>query len=171
MNIRYGTPADANLLAEFGAQAFYDSFAKDNTEENIQLYLKKTYSHEIQLRELSDSNVIFLIAAIDGQIVGYVKINLNSRDEAVRGSKTLEIERIYASKDHIGKGIGKELMQACIKEAKRRDCDSIWLGVWEKNSRAIEFYKKWGFKEVGTHVFMLGKDPQMDFVMELSLEQ
>ena len=157
------------MLAEFGAQAFSDSFGKDNTEENLRLYLKRTYSPEIQLEELTNPGIVFLIADIEGQAVGYVKINLNSRDTSIKGAKTIEIERIYAAKEQIGKGVGKSLMEASIQEAKRRNCDSIWLGVWEKNPRAIEFYKKWGFKEVGTHVFVLGNDPQRDFVMELAL--
>lgn len=169
MNIRYGTIDDAKMLAEFGTKAFYDSFAKDNTEENIRLYLKRTYSPEIQLSELINPDVVFLIAELEGETVGYVKINLNSRDGSVQGSRTIEIERIYAAKEHIGKGVGKSLMQATFQEAKQRGCDSIWLGVWEKNPRAIDFYRKWGFKEVGTHVFMLGDDTQRDFVMELEL--
>lgn len=169
MNIRYGTTDDANMLAEFGAKAFYDSFAKNNTEENIRLYLKRTYSPEIQLRELSNPGVVFLIAEIEGNAVGYVKINLNSRDNSIKGAKTIEIERIYAAKEHIGKGVGKSLMQASIQEAEQRGCDSLWLGVWEKNPRAIEFYKKWDFKEVGTHAFMLGDDPQRDYIMELKI--
>jgi len=169
MNIRYGTIDDAKMLAEFGAKAFYDSFAKDNTEENIRLYLKRTYSTEIQLSELTNPGVVFLIAEIEGVTAGYAKINLNSRDESAQGEKTLEIERIYVAKEYIGKGIGKALMQASIGEAQKRGRDSIWLSVWEKNPRAIEFYKKWGFKEVGTHIFNLGNDPQMDFIMQLEL--
>lgn len=170
MKIRYGTIDDAKMLAEFGAKAFYDSFANDNAEENIHLYLKRTYSPEIQLSELTNPEVVFLIAEIEDEAVGYVKINLNSRAGSVQGSRTIEIERIYAAKEHIGKGVGKSLMQACIEEAKQRDCDSLWLGVWEKNPRAIAFYKKWGFVETGTHAFMLGNDPQRDFIMELKLE-
>lgn len=170
MNIRYGTTDDAKKLAEFGAKAFYDSFAKDNTEENMRLFLERTYSPEIQLNELTNPDVVFLIAEIEVEAVGYVKINLNSRNDSVKSAKIIEIERIYAAKEHIGKGVGKSLMQASIEEAKQRDCDSLWLGVWEKNPRAIEFYKKWGFREVGTHVFMLGGDPQRDYILELRFE-
>jgi len=169
MDIRYGTIDDAKMLAEFGANAFYDSFAKDNTEENIRLFLESKYSTELQRKELSDPNVLFLIAEIEDEMIGYAKINLNSRDHSVQGEKSIEIERVYAAKEFIGKGVGKELMLACIDEAKKRDCDSIWLGVWEKNPRAIEFYKKWGFNEIGTHVFNLGNDPQKDYIMELRL--
>jgi len=167
MNIRYGTVNDAKMLAEFGATAFYDSFAKDNIEENIRLYLKRTYSPEIQLSELTNPEVIFLIAEVEGEAAGYVKINLNNRDDSIKGRKSIEIERIYAAKAFIGKGVGKSLMQASIQEARQRGCDSLWLGVWEKNPRAVDFYKKWGFKEVGRHIFMLGNDQQKDYIMEL----
>lgn len=170
MNIQYGTIDDAKMLAEFGAKAFRDSFAKDNTEENMHLFLKQTYSPELQLNEIANPNVVFLIAEIEGETVGYVKINLTNRGDSIKDTKTIEIERIYAAKEHIGKGVGKSLMLASIQEAKQRGCDSLWLGVWEKNPRAIEFYKKWGFVEVGAHVFMLGDDPQRDYIMELRFE-
>ena len=169
MNIRYGTTEDAKMLAELGARTFYDTFAKDNTPENIDAYLKKSFSNEIQLNELSRPDIIFLIAELEDEPAGYAELKMNSDDKSIKGKKAMEIERIYASQEYIGKGVGKELMKACIYEARKRGCDSVWLGVWEKNQRAIDFYKRWGFKEVGTHIFMLGNDSQKDFVMELEL--
>jgi GNAT superfamily N-acetyltransferase len=169
MNIRYGTTGDAKMLSEFGARTFYDTFAKDNTPENIDAYLKRSFSPEIQFNELSQPDVVFLIAEMEGNPTGYAQLILNSKDEAIKRIKPLEIRRIYASQEYLGKGVGKELMQATIKEARQRGCDCVWLGVWEKNQRAIDFYKKWGFREVGTHIFSVGDDPQNDFVMELEL--
>ena len=169
MKIRYGNISDATMLSKLGAKTFYDTFAKENTPENINLYIKKSFSTEIQLNELSRHDIIFLIAEAEDEPVGYAKLKIDSHDEAVKGTKVMEIERIYASQEYIGRGVGKELMKACINEARQRGCDSIWLGVWEKNQRAIDFYKKWGFREVGTHIFKLGEDPQNDFVMELEL--
>jgi diamine N-acetyltransferase len=169
MNIRYGNADDARMLSEFGAKTFYDTFAKDNTPENISLYMKRSFSTKIQLNELSDANIIFLIAELENKPVGYAKLKVDSKDESITGTKPIEIERIYSLQEYIGKGIGKALMQAAIDKAKQKDCNSIWLGVWEKNPKAINFYKKWGFREVGTHIFMLGDDPQRDFIMELNL--
>jgi diamine N-acetyltransferase len=169
MKLRYGNIHDATILSELGAKTFYDTFARDNTPENISLYMKKSFSIEIQLNELSRPDIIFLIAELEEEPVGYAKLKMNSEDQAVKGTNLIEIERIYASQKYIGKGIGRELMKACISEARQRECDKVWLGVWEKNHRAIDFYAKWGFKEVGTHIFMLGNDPQRDFVMELNL--
>ena len=169
MNIRYGTTGDAKMLCELGARTFYDTFANDNTPKNMDAYLKKSFSPEIQFNELSQPDVIFLIAEIEGNPNGYAQLILNGKDEAIKRIKPLEIRRIYASQEYLGKGVGKELMQATISEARQRNCDCVWLGVWEKNQRAIDFYKKWGFREVGTHIFSVGNDPQNDFVMELEL--
>jgi len=152
-----------------GAKTFYDTFAKDNTPENIDLYIKESFSPEIQFNELSEPDVIFLIAESEKIPIGYAQLIVNSEDNAINGTKPLEIRRIYASQEYLGKGVGKELMKATISEARQRGCDSIWLGVWEKNLRAIDFYKKWGFREVGTHLFSVGDDPQNDYVMELEL--
>src|SRR5689334_12420834 len=145
MHIRHAKLQDADLLAELGARTFYDTFAKDNTPENIKLHLEKSFSREIQSRELSQADHIFLIAEEDHAPVGYVQLILESREEFIKGKKPLEIRRIYAASSHIGKGVGKALMQAALDEARQRGCDCAWLGVWEKNPRAIDFYKKWGF--------------------------
>ena len=169
MNIRYGKTEDAKILSELGARTFYDTFAKDNTPENIDAYLKKSFSPDIQRNELLQPAVVFLIAEVEGIPVGYAQLLLNSIDESVQGTRPLEIRRIYASQEYLGKGVGKELMRATVKEVRERGCDCIWLGVWEKNQPAINFYRKWGFREVGTPVFFVGDDPQNDFVMELTL--
>ena len=169
MKVRYGIVDDATMLSELGAKTFYDTYARDNTPENIDSYISKSFSKEIQLNELSDTNIVFLIAELENEPVGYAKLKLDSKDESITGTKVIEIERIYSLQEYIGKGIGKALMQAAIDEAKQKDCNSIWLGVWEKNPRAINFYKKWGFREVGSHIFTVGDDPQRDLVLELRI--
>jgi len=167
VKIRYGTTADAVMLSELGARTFFDTFANDNTPENMAAYLKNSFSPEIQFGELSAHDTIFLIVENDGLPIGYAQLNVDGEDESLQGAKPLEIRRIYAVQEYLGKGVGKALMLASIREAKQRGCDSICLGVWEKNPRAISFYQKWGFKEVGTHTFTIGDDPQRDFIIEL----
>jgi ribosomal protein S18 acetylase RimI-like enzyme len=171
MNIRYGTKDDAKLLSELGAKTFSDTFAKDNTPEDMAMYLKKSFSPEIQLLELSQPEVVFLIAESEGAPIGYASLTLGSNNGSLTGTRPLEIRRIYAVRQYQGKGVGKELMKSAIREARQRGCDCVWLGVWQKNQRAIEFYEKWGFREVGTQVFLLGDDPQDDFIMELDLTE
>ena len=169
MKIRYATTEDAEMLSELAAKTFYDTFAQDNSPENMETYLRESFSPDIQLQELSESDTIFLIAELEGRPIGFAQLIMNSTNEVIHGRKPLELRRIYASHEYLGKGVGKALMEAIIEEARQRGCDCVWLGVWEKNQRAIDFYRKWGFRVAGTHTFALGADQQNDFVMEMEL--
>ena len=90
-------------------------------------------------------------------------------EEGITGDKPVELVRLYVSRESLGRGVGAALMQACIGEAKQQGYQTLWLGVWEHNSRAQAFYRKWNFHEVGTHVFQLGEDPQTDILMQRSI--
>lgn len=163
--IRYATAADNVLLAEMSAETFADSFAADNTPENMSTYLAASFSPEKQARELADTASRFLIIELDGKAVGYAKLSFGHAPAAVASQMPMEIVRIYARKEWIGKGVGAELIAASLREAEQAGCDVVWLGVWERNPRAIAFYRKWGFEQVGTQTFQLGEDLQNDWVM------
>jgi len=169
MNIRYADNNDASVLAELGRKTFYDSFIDFNTQQDMDVYLSEHYSQEIQLSEIQDADTVILIAEQDGVPVGYAQLNGQSKGDGVVGTRPMELQRIYSIREYIGKGVGSALMKESIREAKERGFNCLWLGVWEKNERAIKFYEKWGFQKVGNHVFMLGQDIQNDLTMELSL--
>ena len=169
MKIRYAGENDSSMLAELGSKTFYDSFIAFNTEEDMAKYLSEHYSEEIQMSEIQDPNTVFLIAEENGAPVGYAKLKGQSKGDGVAGTNPMELQRIYAIQEYIGKGVGLALMKESISEAKERGFNCLWLGVWEKNVRAIKFYEKWGFQKVGNYIFMLGEDVQKDFTMELSL--
>ncbi len=159
LHIRYATMDDAALLAELGEQTFRDTFAADNTPENLAAYIQSAFGPAIQAAELADSSACFLIAECDEQAAGYARLRW-------KDAHTVELQRIYTLNRWIGRGVGGALIAACLKEAEARGFETIWLGVWERNPRAIAFYKKWGFEQVGTHVFTLGDDPQTDLIMQ-----
>ena len=163
--IRLATAADIDLLAEIGAETFRDTFKDQNSPENMALYLAESFGHQQQALELADPASCFLIAEVASEPVGYAHLKGAHAPVEISGRKPMEIARIYARKAWIGKGIGARLMQACLSQAAQEDCDVVWLGVWELNPRAIAFYREWGFREVGTHVFQLGNDPQRDVLM------
>lgn len=166
ITIRYANASDNILLAQMGAKTFSDSFAKDNTPENMATYLAASFSPEKQAGELADPNTIFLIAEIAAQPVGYARLKRGPAPECITGQQPIEIVRFYAIQAMIGKGVGARLMQACLEEAARHHCDVIWLDVWEQNPRAIAFYRKWGFVEAGSQTFQLGNDMQHDLLMQ-----
>ncbi|MBA3712169.1 MAG: GNAT family N-acetyltransferase [Pyrinomonadaceae bacterium] len=167
--IRRANSDDADLLAELGARTFFETFAADNTPEDMAAYLASSFSPAHQAAELADALSTFLIAEIGGVAAGYARLHAGDALEGVEGEKPIELVRLYVSKEWLGRGVGEALMRACIDEARRAGHQTLWLGVWERNGRAQAFYRKWDFREVGEHVFQLGADWQTDILMEREL--
>ncbi len=167
--LRNAVQADNLILAEFGARTFFETFAEYNTEENMRAYLAMTFSPDTQARELINPNIQFFIAESDGAIAGSVKLVGGNAPSCVTGTYPVEIARLYVEKKYFRTGIGSLLMERCLHEAQHKCCDVVWLGVWEHNARALAFYHRWGFEEVGSHIFQLGDDPQIDLLMERRL--
>ena len=169
--VRRGKAEDAELLAELGARTFSETFAPDNTPEDIAAYLASAFSPAQQAAELADPDSLFQIAETNGVAVGYALVRSGNVPPGVNGNRPIEMVRLYFSQESLGRGVGAALMQACIDEAKQRDYETLWLGVWENNHRAQTFYRKWNFHEVGTHVFQLGDDLQTDLLMQRSISE
>lgn len=169
IRIRYANENDSLLLTTLGRKTFYDTFARHNTPQDMALYLAESFSPEKQAAELKDPDIIFLIAEMENAVVGYVKLRANHGCDEITDTLPMELERIYSVQEYIGRGVGAELMRASIKEAQERGFNCLWLGVWDKNEKAIKFYERWGFRKAGSHAFLLGNDIQNDFIMELDV--
>jgi diamine N-acetyltransferase len=170
LRIRRATLADAELISTLGAETFATSFGAQNTPENLAKHLAKAFGEEIQKREIADSAVTYLIAEVNGRTAGYAQVRDGDAPACVTGDAPVEVRRFYVVSDFHGTGIAQALMNACADEARRRGGRTLWLGVWDRNPRAIRFYTKWGFEDVGGQTFMLGDDPQQDRVLARSLE-
>ena len=169
IHIKKVTSQDIYRLQQIGRQTFLEAFSNGNTEENMVTYLEESFSM-IKLRaELEDNNSEFYFAELDNTIIGYLKLNWGKSQTEIQDENTLEIERIYVLKDFHGKNIGQLLFQKAIDIATEKKVNYVWLGVWEENLRAINFYKKNGFSEFSKHVFLLGNDKQTDILMKLEM--
>jgi diamine N-acetyltransferase len=163
--IRRATADDAELLSELARKIFFDTFGPDNTPEDMAIHARKSYSRDIQLRELTDDSLTYLIAESDGQPAGFAMIGAPRSPSCSEFTRPVELFRFYVDKDWHGKGIAQPMMTACEEEAVRRGGGTICLSVWERNPRAIRFYEKIGFRKAGTQPYVLGNDVQTDWVM------
>jgi ribosomal protein S18 acetylase RimI-like enzyme len=161
--------SDIDQLQKIGRQTFYETFATGNTKENMTKYLDEGFSAEKLTTELNDHNSEFYFATLNDNVIGYLKLNFGQSQTELQDEKALEIERIYVLKDFHGKKVGQLLYDKAIEVAKEKKSDYVWLGVWEENPRAINFYKKNGFVEFDKHIFKLGNDEQIDIMMKLKL--
>jgi ribosomal protein S18 acetylase RimI-like enzyme len=163
--LRRATPADAAQLAAFAATAFIDTFAAQNRPDDMAAYVTQAFGEPLQRAELTDPQCTVFLAERDGEIVGYAMLREGSPPACVPDASAIEIARLYAGHQWIGAGVGTLLMQRCLVEAASRGRRTIWLGVWERNVRAIGFYQRWHFTIVGSQAFQLGADRQNDRVM------
>ncbi|WP_395092588.1 GNAT family N-acetyltransferase [Vaginella massiliensis] len=170
IEIKKVTLSDIDQLQKIGRQTFYETFATRNTEENMIKYLDEGFSAEKLTIELNDHNAKFYFATLNDNVIGYLKLNFGQSQTELQDEKALEIERIYVLKDFHGKKVGQILYDKAIEVAKEKKSDYVWLGVWEENPRAINFYKKNGFVEFDEHIFKLGNDEQTDIMMKLKLK-
>jgi ribosomal protein S18 acetylase RimI-like enzyme len=166
VTVRLATKNDAELIADLSRQTFYDTFAVHNTRKDMDKFMNEQFTKEKLVAEVAAPGNIFLLAYDGDETAGYTRLRENNNPEMLRGKETLEIARIYATKNSIGKGVGKALMKKSIDIAKEMKKEIIWLGVWEKNHRAIAFYEQWGFEKFGEHPFILGNDEQTDWLMK-----
>lgn len=166
LTIRLATAGDAAVIADLSRTTFYESFAADNTKEDMDKFMNEVFTREALIKEVGAPGNIFILAEDGDQVVGYARLRESNKPPELGEASTLEIARIYAATNSIGKGVGKALMEKSLAIAKELKKDIVWLGVWEHNRRAIDFYTKWGFEKFSTHVFQLGDDPQTDWLMK-----
>ena len=171
LSIRHGRPEDAGVLARFAARVFHETFAADNRPDDMAAYIMIAFGPDQQRRELTDVDYTCLLAEQEGALAGYALIRAKGdTPECVVERPAIEVVRFYVDRAWHGRGVAGPLMSACEAEARRRGARGMWLGVWERNDRAIGFYTKCGFRDVGSHEFVLGTDRQTDRVMERAFE-
>ncbi|MEY4540202.1 MAG: hypothetical protein RLZZ306_1959 [Bacteroidota bacterium] len=169
MKIRIATESDIEQLCEIGAKTFTETYGNQNTPENLQNYLQEKFNKKQILDEIQIPKTIFLLVELGNETIGYAKMKVNLEENP--DSTSLEIERIYISKQYHGQKYGAMLMQKCIDVAQENHYESLWLGVWEHNPKAFNFYQKWGFEVFGEHIFQLGDEAQTDFLMKKTFTQ
>jgi diamine N-acetyltransferase len=169
ISIRRAVPADALHLAEFAARTFRETFESDNTSENMALYLASSFGPDRQAAELRHAGMVTLLAEEERRLAGYAQLREGPAPESVTGPRPIELLRFYVDRAWQGRGVAQALMTATFDAATERGAGTVWLCVWERNSRAQAFYRKIGFEDRGTKEFILGKDRQTDRVMARTL--
>lgn len=168
----FATPmaAEVEQLAALKADTFSDAFAAENNPAELAAHLERAFSVEAITAQLSDPNCDTTWVLDGTEPVGYMKLNRGPAQTVSGLDSGLELEQIYIKSTHHGLGLGGRLMDLAVQAARRESLGFLWLGVWERNEKAISMYLHYGFHVFGDHVFMFGSDPQTDLLMRLDLD-
>ena len=165
MTIRRGTAADAATLAALARDTFFDTFASTNDATDMAIHLERAYGVPQQTAELTNPSITTLLVDDGVETVAYAQIRAGRAPTCVSGAEPIELWRFYVQRGWHGRGIAQALMARVVDQAVSGGAKTLWLGVWEHNHRALAFYGKCGFADVGEHVFLFGTDPQTDRVL------
>jgi diamine N-acetyltransferase len=168
--IRPATTADAAAWSVFAQRTFVETFAKDNTPEDMDAYVRAAFSVELQTREIAEPGALVLLALNSSEVAAYAHLARTSVPASVGDAEAIELMRFYVGREWQGSGLATTLIRETMQQSMMRGARTLWLGVWEHNARAIAFYRKHGFRVVGSHPFLLGSDRQTDLEMAISLD-
>ncbi len=161
--------SDLDTIERIARQTFIETYAKMNSNANMEMYLNKAFNQKKLENELVNPESTFYLVKSAKKVIGYLKINEGNAQTEFADLESIEIERIYISKIHQGQGLGRVLIEKAIDLAKFKGKSNIWLGVWRQNRNAIQFYEKLGFEKSGSHVFVFGTERQTDYIMRKKL--
>jgi len=169
--IRRATLSDAQELAALAERTFRETYSATNSPEDMEQHCRRSFGEAIQAAEIENRNIITLVAECQGRLAAYAQVRTSVKAPGcVTENKPGEIQRFYVAGEYQGRGVAQELMSAAIAALYEQGAEVAWLGVWERNPKAIAFYRKMGFEAVGEHIFRLGSDPQRDVVMCLPIQ-
>ena len=169
LSLRVADFADLASLLDVAQTSFVQAFTEGNKPENVQAYLSQAFTPVQLEKEWRNPASTFLLASLEGKLVGYTKVNFAAAQTDVQDPDSLEVARLYTLEEVWGRGVGQFLLDAALAFAKGKGRTFVWLGVWEHNARAIRFYEKNGFMAFGSHPFPFGDEIQNDWLMRVEV--
>jgi GNAT superfamily N-acetyltransferase len=167
--IRRGSPDDAEALSAFATRTFIDTYGAYNHPDNLRLHLAASYAVGRQREELGDPHVVTLLAYRSEQLAAFAQVRRSEAPACVACDAAVELHRFYVDRIWHGQGVSHALLAQVRHAARAFDAATMWLKVWERNPRAIAFYAKSRFVDVGVTDFFVGNDRQTDRVLVLDL--
>jgi diamine N-acetyltransferase len=165
LHIRIGAESDAPTLSAFAARTFEETFGPQNRPEDLRAHLSTAFGVAQQTQELLNPDMVTLLGFHGATLVAFAQVKRQGPPPGIDIDSPVELHRFYVDRTAHGKGVAQQLMRAVHTATRKFGGQTLWLGVWERNSRAIAFYQKVGFVDRGSHDFFVGQDRQTDRVL------
>ncbi len=153
-------------MSGFAARLFRATYSGDTAASDLDSYIHGSFTPERQEAEIVDPSAAVFLATANDQIIGYAHVIAGQADK-----RPARLNRIYIDAEWRGTGLANDILEAVLGEAAQRGVTRLELTVFERNVRAIAFYKRVGFAATGSTTFMVGDDLQADVVMEMDLAE
>jgi ribosomal protein S18 acetylase RimI-like enzyme len=165
LTIRPATLDDVALLCQLGATTFRETYRTLSDPREVDEYADENFTAEKVAGWFRKPCARTLVASLDGVAVGYAHVRSAKVPACVHDRKAVELSRLYLLASAQGSGVGGALMTAAIGEVVALGGETVWLGAYDRNVKALAFYARRGFVRVGTHEFEFGGQVYADPVL------
>ena len=170
VKIKTANEANTEVLALLGRITYIESHSDFIADKNDLLkYNNEAFSISKTKQDINNSKNLFYIIYVNELPVGYAKLVLNAIHESVVSQNNCRLERIYILNDFIPLKIGQQFLTFLEEKAKELQLDTMWLSVYIKNNRAIRFYQKNEFNNVGELNFLVNRKEYENIVFSKKL--
>jgi ribosomal protein S18 acetylase RimI-like enzyme len=159
LRVRRAVEGEESALSALAEKLFRQGYGATHPEPELSRYISRTFSEEAFGSILHDQDSVVLIAEDAARALAGYAI-LRDTDE-----ERIEILRFYVDEKWHGSGAAQLLMRECIREARKRKKETVWLQTWQQSGRAIAFYRKMGFVVSGTTTFQFGDRIDDDYLL------
>lgn len=157
VSLRRATLDDAAMLGVVGTATFLEAYTWALPGADIVDFCLQNHTTEAYARYLAKPNTRITLAVTgDDAPVGYAMICEPDLPGFDLKPADTELKRIYLFSRYRPGGNGQRLLDAAFADAREMGCQRMLLGTNAGNARAIAFYRRNGFNEVGTRTFVVG---------------
>lgn len=165
ISIREAGVDDVATLSAIGHASFRAAYENWSEPDDLVAHLEDFFS-EVAIHAAMGLPGCHYLLALNGDVaVGFTKIREGKQPDEIPVALALELHQVYVMPDQQRFGIGGRLIGAARRYAHEQSADGVWLTVWEDAPWAVNCYRKYGFEQVGTMDFKLGRATYNDLVM------
>lgn len=135
-------------LSILTASTFRESWKDDDNESDIESYIVDNFESQKFEFGLNEKRIIYLGILFENIYAAYCKIEKNHQPSGYNFDTPICLGRFYVKKEFQNSALGSYLIIEALHIASKKKFKTIWLGVWFKNTKAILFYERVGFKNL-----------------------
>ena len=170
IQIRHAGRNDADSLAAVGAASFAATYEATTKPDDIAAHIDAHFSAAAIREAMEQTSCHYFLASVEAQPAGLLKLRDGHVPDEVAGKASIELQLLYILPDYQRFGLGARLVDVGIRKARSLGFSGIWLSAWEDADWAVNFYRKVGFRQVGTQAFKVGATVYNDLLLLLSFD-
>ena len=158
LQIRLAKPDDALCLGALATQVFLDTYAVAGIRASVAEHARTAFATSAMQNLLANPEVMLCVAELNDHMVGFAQVSVDVGQALVQATRPAELDRLYVQRPFLGQRVGAQLLREAEELAAQRGADALWCSAWVHNVRALRFYERQGYANLGTSVFVLGQE-------------